>query len=251
MPPPAHSVSSHYRRDTPPPRDAVVFDCDGVLVNTQDSWNRAYAELFTRYGARLDRAQRHALIGLQLIPLGHALARMLGHPAPPDTLGRELYELVETNLDTAITPMPGVVALLNALTGTRPLAVASNTPSPIVRSYLASVGIVDAFDHIIGSDNVPQPKPAPDTYLTACARLGIDPRRAIAIEDSPTGVTAALAAGMYVVGVPSSPDLNLPAHHTATTLHDPQLWMTLGLAPQHLSLGRRVRNTNGVSGVFG
>lgn len=217
------------------PQDAVVFDCDGLLVSTQGAWDRAYAAIAARYGTPITSAARHALVGLQLEPLGHALARLLGHPASPGQLGREIYAMVQDNLGEGHAPMPGAVDLITALHGTRPLAVASNTPSEIVISYLEPSGLAGAFDVILGSDHVTRPKPAPDIYLKACQQLGAEPAASLAFEDSPTGAAAALAAGMYLIGVPSAPDLAFPAHRHVATLSDPALWQALGLEPQALT----------------
>lgn len=215
----------------PAPHAAVVFDCDGLLVNTQGAWDRAYAALFTHYGRQLDRADRHSLVGLQLVPLGRRLAELLNHPAQPHVLGQQLYDLVQTNLSTGHAPMPGAVDLVRALAGTRPLAVASNTPAPIVRAYLEPYFDLTAFDAICGSDTAARPKPAPDVYLDACAAINTDPHRTIAFEDSPTGAAAALAAGLYLVGVPSAPDLHFDAHLHVPDLLAPHLWEHLSIRP--------------------
>lgn len=216
-----------HRRTTPITAHAVIFDCDGTLVATQGVWDRAYATLFTRHGATLTRADRHRLVGLQLEPLGQALAKLLHLPGHHRALAHEIHDLVATNLNHAITPMPGAIQLVTALAATRPLAVASNTPSTIVRHYLTHIGIADAFTAIIGIGHVAHPKPAADTYLAACHAVRTNPAHAVAIEDSPTGVAAARAAGMTVIGIPSS-DLTLHAHHTFTQLDDPPLWHALG-----------------------
>lgn len=219
----------HLPKQRAPRAAAVVFDCDGLLVNTQGAWDRAYEALFTRYCRRLERSDRRGLVGLQLIPLGHRLAELLGHPAEPHVLGQQLYDLVQTNLGAGHAPMPGAVDLVNALAGTRPLAVASNTPAPIVRAYLADHFDLAAFNAILGSDTAARPKPAPDVYLDACTALSADPYQAIALEDSPTGASAALAAGMHLIAVPSAPDLHFDAHFHVPALTAPELWSYLGI----------------------
>jgi len=221
-----------YATSRPGGTAPVVFDCDGLLVSTQDAWDRAYARIASRYGTALTSADRHALVGLQLEQLGHALAALLGHPAPPRQLGQEVYAMVCDGAGCDIDLMPGAAALVRAIHGTRPIAVASNTPHQIVASYLERTEIIDAFDAIVCSDHVANPKPAPDVYLAACERLACNPGACTALEDSPTGAAAALTAGMYLIAVPSAPDLVFPAHQHAASLNDPGLWQTLGLAPQ-------------------
>jgi HAD superfamily hydrolase (TIGR01509 family) len=227
-----------YTTSRPGNAAPVVFDCDGLLVSTQGAWDRAYARIASRYGTALTARDRHALVGLQLDQLSCALATLLGHPAPPRQLGQEVYALVSEGAGCEAGPMPGAVALVRALHGTRPLAIASNTPHQIVTTYLDRAGILSAFDTIVCSDHVASPKPAPDVYVTACERLARDPSACTALEDSPTGGAAALAAGMYLIAVPSAPDLVFPAHQHATSLNDPVLWHTLGLA-QHDAPQRR------------
>jgi HAD superfamily hydrolase (TIGR01509 family) len=219
-----------YATSRPGHTAPVIFDCDGLLVSTQGAWDRAYATIASRYGTALTARDRHALVGLQLEQLGCALAALLGHPAPPSQLGQEVYALVSDGAGHEAGPMPGAVALVRALHGTRPLAVASNTPHQIVTTHLDHAGILAAFDTIVCSDHVASPKPAPDVYLTACQRLARDPGACTALEDSPAGGAAALAAGLYLIAVPSAPDLVFPAHQHASSLSDPAVWHTLGLA---------------------
>jgi HAD superfamily hydrolase (TIGR01509 family) len=224
-----------YATRHPGPQSAVIFDCDGLLISTQGAWDRAYARLAARYGTRLTSRDRHALVGLQLQALGRALADLLGHPAPPAQLAADVYDMVRDGTGNGHAPMPGAVSLVTALHGTRPLAVASNTPRQIVCAYLQDAGILGAFDAVICSDQVGSPKPAPDAYLAACRALGRSPGECLALEDSPTGAIAALTAGLYLIGVPSASDLVFPAHQHAATLSDRTLWKSLGLAPGTLA----------------
>jgi beta-phosphoglucomutase-like phosphatase (HAD superfamily) len=108
--------------------------------------------------------------------------------------------------------------------------VASNSPSELVALALRVAGLDDAFASVLAADQVEHPKPAPDVYLASCRALGADPARAIALEDSQTGVGAALAAGMYVIGVPSLEGVGLAeAHLRAPSLHATEVWDVLGL----------------------
>ncbi|MBB6472628.1 HAD family hydrolase [Sphaerisporangium rubeum] len=213
----------------PVPHDAVVFDCDGTLVDTETSWDSAYRQLFDHYGVPLDPRARTRLVGLQLRELGHALAVLLGHPEPPETLARTVYELVCGGIGSGVAALPGAVELVTALHGTRPLAVATNTPAEIVAGYLDGIGLRAAFDVVVDCVSAGAPKPSPVPYLRACGALGVHPRRAVAVEDSANGVAAARVAGMYVIGVPSHPDVTLDADLRAATLLDPPVWQALGL----------------------
>ncbi|GAA0480088.1 haloacid dehalogenase [Actinoplanes capillaceus] len=210
-----------------PPAGPIVFDCDGTLVNTQDTWDNAYAAICARYGLTLDNADLSRLVGLSLHDLGHELASILNMSGQHQRLSAELLELAEADLDQAVTAMPGAVEIVAALARRRPLAVASNTPRTIVEGYLTTIGIRHHFTVIIGGDNVHRPKPAPDLYLTACQRLECSPCDAIAVEDSPAGVSAGSAAGLFVVAVPSSPGLRLTANITVARLNDTALLAAL------------------------
>lgn len=109
------------------------------------------------------------------------------------------------------------------------MGVASNSPRGLVEEALATAGLAGAFDAIVGYDDVIEPKPAPDPYLLCCERLEADPRRSVALEDSPTGVASARAAGLYVLGVPSVPEIPLEADRISESLKDPHIRATLSL----------------------
>jgi HAD superfamily hydrolase (TIGR01509 family) len=109
-----------------------------------------------------------------------------------------------------------------------PLAVASNEPRTHLLAGLTRVGLLKAFDVILGVEEVKAPKPAPDLYLRACELLAVAPTHSIALEDSPPGVAAARAAGLYVLGVPSVPGIVLEADLVVESLEDPLVPITIG-----------------------
>lgn len=206
------------------PDGPVIFDCDGTLVSTEGAWDKAYAALFARHHRELARPDRHRLVGLTRVALGHELARLLNRPGQHTELGDEVIALVTSNHGQGVTAMPGVADLLPRLAARRLLGVASNTLRDIVEQYLIQLGFAELFTVIAGSDDVAAPKPAPDLYRYACQQLGAEPHTAIAIEDSALGAQAARTAGLYVIGVPSQRDMALPAAHTVfPSLTDPRL----------------------------
>lgn len=207
----------------PIPPGPAIFDCDGTLVATEGVWDAAYTTIFDRYHTPLHRSDRHRLIGLTLDALGHELARLLHRPHLHRELGTEALTLVTKNLDRDLIALPGAIELITALAGHRPIGIASNNLHTVVTEYLTRIGIIDMIDVIVGSDDVTAPKPAPDVYLRACHLLATDPTEAVAIDDSVTGVVAARAAGLYVIAVPSQPDLPLPADAIYPNLADPRL----------------------------
>lgn len=214
----------------PSPPAAVVFDCDGLLLETESCWTRAEDELFERYGRTFGADEKRALIGTSLFDGSYVLERLLEEPGRADELGQELLDLVERRLLEEATAMPGAFDLVLELQGRVPVAVASNTPARLVRGALACAGVAELFDVVVTADQVAEPKPSPDVYLRACELLGAQPPASLALEDSPTGVAAARAAGMFVVGIPSFPGVVLDgADLVAGSLADESVRCTLGL----------------------
>jgi HAD superfamily hydrolase (TIGR01509 family) len=127
--------------------------------------------------------------------------------------------------------LPGAVELVGALRGAGvPVGVASNSPHVLVDASLRSAGLHEAFAAVVSAQDVARGKPAPDVYLEACRRLDADPAQSVALEDSPTGVEAARAAGLHVIGVPSLEGVELPGAHTvAASLRTPAVYTVLGL----------------------
>ncbi|MBA2298854.1 MAG: HAD family phosphatase [Actinobacteria bacterium] len=216
--------------EPPSPIAAVVFDCDGLLLETESCWTLAEEELFARYGKTFGDDEKRILIGTSLYDGSQVLARLLEQPGRADPLGLELLELVERRLLEDATPFPGAEALVLELKAQVPVAVASNTPGRLVRGALACAGMAPHFEIVVTGDEVAAPKPARDVYLRACELLGAEPSRSIALEDSPTGVASARAAGMFVIGIPSFPGVALDgADLVGESLADRRVREALGL----------------------
>ena len=202
---------------------AVVFDNDGLLLDTESVWTRAEQDLFERRGLEFTPAHKLELVGTSAAIAGEVLERRLGEPGRAAELIEELNELVIAELEHGVEAMVGARELLHALRqrGT-PLGLVSNSPLAFVRRSLEIVGFHDHFDVVLSAHEVAAPKPAPDPYLEACRRLGVEAGPdVVALEDSPTGVAAARAAGLTVIGVPSLDGVALEeAHHIAASLLD-------------------------------
>jgi HAD superfamily hydrolase (TIGR01509 family) len=203
--------------------DAVVFDCDGLLVDTETCWSRAETALFAEHGHGFGLEQKKVVIGTTLEAAGVAMAGYFGLPGEGPALSRRLHDLVAVELAAGADALPGARELVLSLRGRVSIAVASNSPRTFVRSALASAGLADLLADIFAAEDVEHPKPAPDLYRTACAGLGADPARSVAFEDSRTGVAAARAAGMFVIGVPSLPGVVLDTDAAFGSLADPAL----------------------------
>jgi HAD superfamily hydrolase (TIGR01509 family) len=213
---------------------AVVFDNDGLLLDTESVWTRAEQDLFERRAIEFTPQHKRELVGTSAEIAGGILERRLGEPGRAAELIEELNELVVAELEHGVEAMRGAAELLHRLKrrGT-PIGLVSNSPLPFVQRSLEIVGFVDHFDVVLSAHEVAAPKPAPDPYLEACRRLGVEPGPdVIALEDSPTGVAAARAAGLTVIGVPSLEGIELAeAHAIAESLLDVVVTKHLVLGP--------------------
>lgn len=216
---------------------AVVFDNDGLLLDTEPCWTSAQEALFRSRGQVFDLAAKHALVGTSPQTAAPILERLLaqshsGRPHSGQVLSDEMYSLALAEISNGASPRPGAVELVARLRSAGvPAAVASNAPRRHLLAGLRRVGMQDAFDIVLGVDDVCHPKPAPDLYLAACRALKVAPAAAIALEDSPPGVAAARAAGLRVIGIPSVPGVLLAADLVAGSLADGAVHRALGLEP--------------------
>jgi HAD superfamily hydrolase (TIGR01509 family) len=201
-------------RQTAPPRplEAVVFDCDGLLLDTEMHWTTAETTLFARYGKTFGHDHKLRMIGSSLQATGVILEELLEQPGRASEINSEMLDLVEEAM-VASEPMPGAADLVAELRGRVPIALASNSWRRLITVALHAADLTDSFDVVVCGDEVPHPKPAPDIYLETARLLKVAPERTIALEDSPNGVQAARAAGMFVVGIPSFEGIELPEAH--------------------------------------
>jgi HAD superfamily hydrolase (TIGR01509 family) len=203
--------------------DAVVFDNDGLLLDTESVWTRAEQDLFELRGLEFTPADKMELVGTSAEVAGKVLERRLGEPGRAAELIEELNELVVAELERGVEAMIGARELLERLRrrGT-PIALVSNSPRRFVERSIELAGFEEHFDVVVSAHEVAAPKPAPDPYLEACRRLGVEAGPSVvALEDSPTGVAAARAAGLTVIGIPSVEGVALEeAHHLAESLLD-------------------------------
>jgi beta-phosphoglucomutase-like phosphatase (HAD superfamily) len=204
----------------------VVFDNDGLLLDTEEAWTRAEETLWERRGRTFTMTEKLSMIGSSGALLALKLETMLESPGSGEELVEELHVLV---MEEALKPIglrPGARALIAAVQEAGlPIAVASNSPRAFLDRVLHGAGLHGSdspFHATVAGDEVARYKPAPDIYLEACSRIGVDPAGAIAFEDSPPGVAAARAAGIHVVGVPYVAGTHLPeADAMAGALDDP------------------------------
>ncbi len=182
--------------------DGVLFDCDGVLVDSERITSRVWAGLLTNIGLPTTTEQSLATY------LGNSMARCieivtekLGR-TPPDTLLPQFYADVKVALETEVTAVDGIEAVLDALDAAGVgYGVASNGEHEKMRTTLGATGLLTRFENRrFSAVDVARPKPAPDLFLHAAEMLGFHPSRTLVVEDSPLGVQGAFLAGMTVIG---------------------------------------------------
>lgn len=197
---------------------AVVFDMDGLLVDSEVLWGRAERRVVEGYGRAWEPEVQQLLLGSGPADAAALLARHLG-VADADEVDRRLLAASVEEFRAGVPLRPGAGPLVAALRGRLPLAIASNSRRVLVDLALSSAGLCGVMDAVVSAEDVARPKPAPDPYAGACALLGVDPAAAVAFEDSPTGVVSARAAGCWVIGCPSLPGTRLDgAHATVAAL---------------------------------
>ncbi len=181
--------------------EAVVFDLDGVLWDGEPLYQRAFNVVLAKYGHALDeRTYGQFIAGLSVEGCWQWARERFGLSQPLEELMAAYHQAVVGLLQAGVEPLPGARELVRRLRALGiPLAVASSSLREWVEETLRGLGLDGSFAAVVTASEVGRPKPAPDLYLVAAARLGIPPERCIAIEDTPTGLKAAKAAGMFVV----------------------------------------------------
>jgi HAD superfamily hydrolase (TIGR01509 family) len=199
---------------------AAVFDFDGVLVDSAQCWEQAYAAIARQRGRTLEDVDLAALTGASIDQAAAALGAAFGAPVAVSELERALQDRFAA---TAPRVLPGARELVAALTAAVPLAVATNGPPELVGDALVRTGLRPAFGAVVSAQDAGAAKPDPAVYLEACRRCAVAPEAAIAFEDSAVGARAARTAGMMVVLVGPEPDPEADADLTVSGLDDPAL----------------------------
>ena len=182
---------------------AVVFDLDGVLLDSEQRWNEAKEALVRETGGSWRPDAPAAMMGMSSAEWSAYLRDVVGVPMEPDAINREVVRRMEEGYARGLALLPGAGEAVRALAARWPLALASSSNREIIDLVLRVAGFEDLFRVTISSDEVARGKPAPDVYLEAARRLPADPARCVAVEDSDNGLRAAAAAGMTAIAVPN------------------------------------------------
>lgn len=194
------------------PLGGAIFDCDGILVDSEQPWIDLMAAYLDRLGAGGVPAESfRGLTGAEAAEQLRRVSSEVEAGSGTAPTAAEVDRDYTAALAEVSSPMPGAPELIRALSGTVPIAVASNGRGDDVRGLLNRAGLLGFFDAIVTIDDVEQGKPAPDVYLRAAEKLGLDAATAVAFEDSPVGSQAATAAGCTVIGINADPQIPLAA----------------------------------------
>jgi HAD superfamily hydrolase (TIGR01509 family) len=183
---------------------AVVFDMDGVLVDTEHLWDEVREELTTEWGGRYTPEAQEAMMGMSSLEWSRYLHETVGLREPPETINAEVVRRMLARYEVELPVIPGAIEAVRRVRGAGlRLAVASSSNRELIDAVLRRLGLAACFEVTVSSEEVARGKPAPDVYLETARRLGLDPPHCAAVEDSASGIRAAHAAGMRVVAYPN------------------------------------------------
>jgi HAD superfamily hydrolase (TIGR01509 family) len=183
--------------------EAVVFDLDGLLLDTEQVWDEVREAITRERGGRWhDRAQAD-MMGMSSVEWSRYMHDALGLAEPPEELNRLVVERMLERYREQLPLVHGAIDAVRRLADRWPLSLASSSNRPVIDAALELMGVVDLFRTTVSSEEVARGKPAPEVYLETARRLGVAPENAVAIEDSANGIRSAKAAGMRVIAIPN------------------------------------------------
>jgi HAD superfamily hydrolase (TIGR01509 family) len=212
--------------------EAVVFDLDGVLVDSEHVWDEARKELAAKRGGRWhDRASRD-MMGMSSLEWSRYMRDEIGLREPPEEISAEVVRRLEEIYRRELPLVEGAREAVERLAARWPLALASSSNRELIDLVLELSGLARHFRVTVSSEEVARGKPAPDVYLEAGRRLGVLPERCAAIEDSENGIRSAEAAGMRVLAIPNP---HYPPEDDALALADEVLRSIAELTPERVA----------------
>jgi len=182
---------------------AVVFDMDGVLISSEEIWDVVREGLSAELGGSWSPSAHRDMMGMNTGEWSGYMHGVLGVPLAPPEIAREVVVRLIARYRATAPFIPGAVEAVRDVAGRYPLGLASSSTRTLIDAVLDQSGLAACFRVTVSSEEVDRGKPAPDVYLEALARLGVDPADAVAVEDTGGGIRAASAAGMHVIAIPN------------------------------------------------
>jgi HAD superfamily hydrolase (TIGR01509 family) len=183
---------------------AVVFDLDGVLIQSEEVWDSVRERYTRERGGRYDAEIQRAMMGMSSTEWSRFLHETAGVPDSPRQINDDVVERMLEAYGEHLPLIDGAVEAVERLAAAYPLGVASSSNRPLIEAVLREAGLAGCFAATVSSEEVARGKPAPDVYLEAARRLGVDAARCAAVEDSHGGIRSAKAAAMRVIAIPNS-----------------------------------------------
>jgi len=209
--------------------DAVVLDLDGVIIDSEELWDEARRALARERGLAWPADATRAMMGMSAPEWSRYMRETVGVGMTPVDIDRDVVRRLMDGYRESLPLLPGAVGMVRALAGRWPLGLASSSNRPVIDLVLERAGLARLVRASVSSEEVGRGKPAPDVYLEAARRLGVDPARAVAVEDSANGIRAARAAGLRVVAVPNPA---FPPGPDALAMADAVVPRTADVTPQ-------------------
>jgi len=182
--------------------EAVVFDLDGVLIDSEPVWEEVRRGLVAERGGHWAPDSQRRLMGMSTPEWARYLSQDLGVGLPPDQVAATVIDRMAARYREHLPLMPGAAEAVQRLAARWPLGLASSAPAVLIDTVLEAAGLRPYFQVTMSTEQVPHGKPAPDIYLAVTSRLGVEPARCAAVEDSSNGLRSAAAAGMRVIAIP-------------------------------------------------
>ena len=182
--------------------EAVVFDLDGVLIDSEPVWEHVRHGLVEGYGGHWPDDAQQRLMGMSTPEWARYLSEDLGIGLPPDQVARLVIRRMAAQYQRNLPLLPGAVDAVRRMAERWPLGLASSSPPALIHIALTTAGIAPLFKVTVSTEEVAHGKPAPDVYLSVVSRLGVEPGHAAAVEDSSNGLRSAAAAGLHVIAIP-------------------------------------------------
>jgi HAD superfamily hydrolase (TIGR01509 family) len=183
--------------------EAVVFDLDGLLLDTEQVWDEVREAVTRERGGRWHERAQADMMGMSSTEWSRYMHDELGLAEPPEELNRLVVERMQERYRERLPLVDGAVDAVRRIAARWPLGLASSSNRELIDLALELMGVADLFRATVSSEEVERGKPAPDVYLEAARRIDVDPSRVVAIEDSGPGIGAAKAAGMRVLAIPN------------------------------------------------